>query len=187
MPRHNTLIYDVEEVLDHYGISYKSISGNPNEVDFLCPFHNDQHFGSARFNLKDGRWRCFSCPDGGNLFKFVSQMEHCNTEEAENLIASNFTMRTLNYNLDSLRDKLEHYRMLHSTNGSIRRNSDASLKVVRKMLEGIGRKKVSVDFLEKWFPVLIYYSVNTVEDISSNSHILHVYETFFNELNNKEN
>ncbi|MEX0998643.1 MAG: CHC2 zinc finger domain-containing protein [Thermodesulfobacteriota bacterium] len=48
-----------------------------------CPFHND-HSPSFVVYLKDQRWWCFSCNEGGDIFSFLQKLHNCNFREAVN-------------------------------------------------------------------------------------------------------
>lgn len=56
----------------------------------LCPFHNDTKLGS--FVVTDGKqiWKCFSCGEGGDGIKFVSQYEGINYLESAFKLALEF-------------------------------------------------------------------------------------------------
>lgn len=70
----------LEEVVERYlplkrgGSSAKTLIG-------LCPFHNDRH-PSLYVNVREQYYKCFACGEGGDLFKFVQQMEGCDFRTA---------------------------------------------------------------------------------------------------------
>jgi|GEM_PF-5859639 hypothetical protein len=172
--------YNILKILDHYGIPYQDIPYQPDEVDFLCPFHEDTNFGSARFNTEDGIWRCFACPDGGNIFQFVAQKEGCSITFAEKLISSNFTA-TGDYNLDSLKGRLQNFYESHSR---VSKRKKFTEHCIGKMVRALCRKKVNRLFLGRWYPIFAYYSSDIrVEDSTYMREILDVYSIFFQELN----
>lgn len=70
----------LEEVVERYlplkrgGSSAKTLIG-------LCPFHDDRH-PSLYVNVREQYYKCFACGEGGDLFKFVQQMEGCDFRTA---------------------------------------------------------------------------------------------------------
>ena len=70
----------LEEVVERYlplkrgGSSAKTLIG-------LCPFHDDRH-PSLYVNLERQYYKCFACGEGGDLFRFVQQMEGCDFRQA---------------------------------------------------------------------------------------------------------
>lgn len=75
----------LEEVVERYlplkrgGSSAKTLVG-------LCPFHADRH-PSFCVNVKEQYYKCFACGEGGDLFKFVQQMEGCDFRTALKILA----------------------------------------------------------------------------------------------------
>ena len=76
----------LEEVVERYlplkrgGSSAKTLVG-------LCPFHADRH-PSLYVNVKEQYYKCFACGEGGDLFKFVQQMEGCDFPTALHKLAA---------------------------------------------------------------------------------------------------
>ncbi|WP_276813060.1 CHC2 zinc finger domain-containing protein [Faecalibaculum rodentium] len=68
---------DMRDILDHYGISYEQ--GKGKGVSCLCPFHDDHRPSMNIFAEKGSEnlvfYKCFSCGEGGDLFKFVTKYE----------------------------------------------------------------------------------------------------------------
>lgn len=70
----------LEEIVERYlplkcgGSSAKTLIG-------LCPFHDDRH-PSLYVNVREQYYKCFACGEGGDLFKFVQQMEGCDFRTA---------------------------------------------------------------------------------------------------------
>lgn len=52
----------------------------------LCPFHNDRH-PSLHIHVEGQYYKCFACGEGGDLFRFVQQMEGCDFRQALKLLA----------------------------------------------------------------------------------------------------
>jgi DNA primase len=53
----------------------------------LCPFHAER---SGSFNVRDetGRYKCFGCGAGGDVFKFVQEIEHVDFVTAVDQLAA---------------------------------------------------------------------------------------------------
>lgn len=75
---------DVAGVVSALGLDIRD--NGKEELSFLCPFHNDRHFGSAYIN-RDGLYHCFACGKGGTLVSLVREMKRCSSEEAYRFIA----------------------------------------------------------------------------------------------------
>lgn len=50
----------------------------------LCPFHEDRNPSMSVWT--DGRWHCFACGAGGDVFEFVKRWHHCEFREALDII-----------------------------------------------------------------------------------------------------
>lgn len=94
--------FNVLEILDRYNIDYREDKYS-DEVDMLCPFHDDNHFGNAKINSETGLFNCFSCGEGGNIYQFISKLEGVSVSEAYKKLINNFEEKNNNYNLDNLR------------------------------------------------------------------------------------
>ena len=65
------------------------VSLRPGGVDSqqgLCPFH-DEKTPSFHVRPSVGRWHCFGCGEGGDVFSFVEKIEHITFVEAVELLA----------------------------------------------------------------------------------------------------
>ncbi len=51
----------------------------------LCPFHEDRSPSMSVWT--DGRWKCFGCGAGGDVFAFVMRRRGCSFREAINIVA----------------------------------------------------------------------------------------------------
>ena len=171
--------YDILEVFDHYGIEYKT-TGN-DEVDFLCPFHEDLNFGNAKWNYKKEIFKCFSCGKGGNIFKFVALMEGswCSLDHAEKLIASDFTY-TGGYDTSVLKKILE--QRLRSTS---KVRNVLLTKCVEKMLDAYTDHTPSLTHFKKWLPVITYINFHSAVQFTKEetNNLMNIYTQFFHELN----
>jgi DNA primase len=95
---------DIIDILNKYNISYRENSYS-DEIDILCPFHDDHHFGNAKINKKTGLFNCFSCGKGGGIVRFVALLEGITDREAFLLLKGNN-----NYDLNTLQKKIDFYK-----------------------------------------------------------------------------
>lgn len=56
---------DLKEVVERYGV----VLNNRNKG--LCPFHNEN---TPSFCIKNQRYKCFGCGEGGDVINFVSKL-----------------------------------------------------------------------------------------------------------------
>lgn len=68
---------------------YVSLKRSGRGMVGLCPFHGEK---SASFSVSDegGFYHCFGCGAGGNVFKFVMQMENLSFPEAVRKVAAHY-------------------------------------------------------------------------------------------------
>ena len=75
----------LEEVVERYlPLDRKSGSGKTRVG--LCPFHPDKH-PSFHVHIKEQYYKCFACGAGGDIFKFVQEMEGCDFRKALKILA----------------------------------------------------------------------------------------------------
>lgn len=70
----------LEVVVERY-LPLKRSGSSAKTLVGLCPFHADRH-PSLCVNVKEQYYKCFACGEGGDLFKFVQQMEGCDFRTA---------------------------------------------------------------------------------------------------------
>lgn len=70
---------DYTVIFDSYGISYKT---NSKYIDFLCPFHGDIHYGSAKVDLYKKKCTCFRCSESFSPLDFIMKMENLTFHDA---------------------------------------------------------------------------------------------------------
>lgn len=66
--------YSMSDILMRYGIKTKGFRKN-----ISCPFHKDLQPSMQIF--KDG-FKCHSCSENGDIFKFIQLMENCSFKDA---------------------------------------------------------------------------------------------------------
>ena len=84
---------DIEEVKSRVNIAdvvgeYVSLkNASVGSLKGLCPFHDEK---SPSFNVRpmQGFYHCFGCGEGGDVYKFVQQMESISFYEAVEKLAS---------------------------------------------------------------------------------------------------
>lgn len=74
-------------ILENYGI--KNIKKSGNYFMCSCPWHKDDK-PSFSISFLNGSYRCFSCGDSGDFFKFKSKIEGITYDEAKKNILNNF-------------------------------------------------------------------------------------------------
>ena len=75
----------LEEVVERYLPLRRQSSSGKTWVG-LCPFHPDRH-PSFYVNTKEQYYKCFACGEGGDVFKFVQEMEGCDFRSALKILA----------------------------------------------------------------------------------------------------
>ena len=68
-----------EEVIEKYNIVVKGRRGK--QLKAICPLHEDKD-PSLSINTEKGVWWCFSCSRGGDVIKFVMEIEKVDFKEA---------------------------------------------------------------------------------------------------------
>ncbi|WP_299632364.1 CHC2 zinc finger domain-containing protein [uncultured Roseobacter sp.] len=74
--RNNTPFSDV---LAHYGLTPEKPGGK--QVKIRCPFHDDKT-PSCSINQERGIFKCFGCPEKGNVLDFIALMEEITDNHA---------------------------------------------------------------------------------------------------------
>lgn len=168
------MIDDFREILDYYNIDYREKFGTV-EIDILCPFHDDLHFGNAKYNPTKDTFNCFSCGAGGNRYQFVSRLEGCTLQEAEQLLANDFKEGKKNYNIQTTVNNIERYKTRF-----FRKASDNSMllnKTAERMLQTIADKKTTFVFLQQWFPTITFLHSPEAQSLTE-TEILKIHEDF---------
>ena len=92
---------DIEEVKSRVNIAdvvsdYVSLKpAGVGSLKGLCPFHDEK---SPSFTVKpnDGFYKCFGCGEGGDVYKFIQQLDHLTFYEAVEKLAARISF-TLTY------------------------------------------------------------------------------------------
>lgn len=154
--------FDVVDILNKYNIDYQ-VSTYSNEIDFICPFHNDTNFGNAKINKNTGLFNCFACGVGGSIYHFVALLEKISDKEAYKLVVNNFNVKNL-YDVNKLKN--------------IKVNVTVNLdklkeKVVLSILDKLKNNK-NIDFKHRWLIVCCYIKFENI----SEKQILNMYNMF---------
>ncbi len=75
----------LEEVVERY-LPLKRGSSSGKTLTGLCPFHADRH-PSLCVNIREQYYKCFACGAGGDVFRFVQEMEGCDFRKALDILA----------------------------------------------------------------------------------------------------
>lgn len=75
----------LEDVIGRYQ-PLKKMGSSAKTLVGLCPFHDDRH-PSLHVNVEGQYYKCFTCGEGGDLFRFVQQMEGCDFRQALKILA----------------------------------------------------------------------------------------------------
>jgi len=169
---------DIHNVLNHYDIPYEE-KKNSDELYFLCPFHDDHNFGSALFNEVSTEWNCFSCKEGGNVYKFVMKLEDCDFFTAKKLIESDFNDNT--YDIQKLESKFERAEKRFQ---KVPHNTKTVTTIIHKFLDAFYQRNPSPEFINKWYKICAYLMYSSgLENSNFDKECLQYYTQFFSELN----
>lgn len=116
----------------------------------LCPFHDEK---SPSFTVKpnDGFYKCFGCGEGGDVYKFVQQLDHLSFYEAVEKLAARVSF-TLTYEEGS-GPSVDHglrNRILEANNAAAvfyqsQLMADGAAETGREFLKGRGFDKAAAD------------------------------------------
>ena len=167
---------EVQEILTHYKIEFEP-GRRPSELAMICPFHDDHSFGSAFFNEDTGIFNCFSCHVGGNIYQFVSKMESCTMQKAQQLIESGFN-EFGEYSWDRYdRVVLLAEKQKFTETVLYRRNLDV---IISKIFNSLSSSTVDpYKILIEWYPILShFYFLCDTRKITSDKPLIEMYELF---------
>lgn len=136
--------FNVEEILRHYDIYYEAKISS-NDLDILCPFHDDKNIGSAKINTETGLFNCYSCKTGGNIFQFVAMLEGVSITEAGILIENDFEL-VKTYDIEKLKVKLGNIR-INDEDSTYRKLAQ---KLSLKLLFEISKYNLPQAFIHRW-------------------------------------
>jgi hypothetical protein len=93
-------------------ISIESIIGSVIELrkgKGLCTFHDDHN---PSLTIKDERWRCWSCGEGGDVIDFVKKLYNLPTKEAIDFLANKAGIKPGKVDPEKIRDRDERRELL---------------------------------------------------------------------------
>jgi len=163
------MTFDVIEILNRYNIDYQEDKYS-SEIKILCPFHNDNHYGSAMINNDSGLFNCYSCGEKGNIYQFVAMLEGISNADAYKLIASNFNESA--YNIESLKKIKIKIKTQEDKSRDQLQN-----KVLTTILEG-SRFMSSIENKAKWLIVCNWVKFHCAKE----KQLLEIYSLFNKEL-----
>lgn len=71
---------DFIDIFQHLGITYDKPKGR--NISYLCPFHNDTRFGSAKYNMEKNTCRCYVCNQKYSPLDLIMGVEGLTVYEA---------------------------------------------------------------------------------------------------------
>ena len=173
--------YDIRDVFDYYNVDYRD-NGFGN-IEFICPFHADTNFGNANWSEDKAIYKCFACGAGGNIFRFVVDMEGgedvCTFRHAEKLIASGFTY-TGEYDVNVLTKMLEQFK-----HKQVRYKNEIVDKCINNILRSLSERTPDILMFTKWLRIITYiqHYASTVLSKQDIMEIVNIYTEFYKELN----
>lgn len=79
-------VADMESVVDYLGLETQR---RGSKVSFLCPAHEDTHFGSCYIMGNDG-YKCYACGHHGDAIELVQLVRNCSFDTACDLLGEAF-------------------------------------------------------------------------------------------------
>lgn len=79
-------VADMESVVDYLGLETQK---RGSKVSFLCPAHEDTHFGSCYIMGNDG-YKCYACGHHGDAIELVQRIRNCSFDTACDLLGEAF-------------------------------------------------------------------------------------------------
>lgn len=73
---------------------YLDLKRSGKDFTALCPFHDDEHDGTFKVSPSKGVWKCFGCGKGGDVAKFIQEIEGVDYPTALNKLAARFGIDT---------------------------------------------------------------------------------------------
>jgi DNA primase len=173
--------FDVRYILDHYNIYYEEKLSS-NDLDIICPFHDDKNLGSTKINEETGLFNCYSCKASGNIFQFVARMEDVSVIEAGKLIENDFELEAV-YDIDRLKDKVTKVRIFDEG----KEYRILAQKISLKILFEMGNMNLPLDFIYKWLSINMWMLDVPKNNISTKyKQLLNMYSLFINERKSYE-
>lgn len=132
-----------ENYLDFYSriiqITEQDIN-HKGEATLKCPVHDDKK-GSLKINLRNGKWNCFGCEDGGgnNPLSFFCWLHECDKVDAKQELEAIFgIIKTPDYNVDNYHTILMNNDLILNK----LHNRGLTSKTIRKFKLGFYRDRV---------------------------------------------
>jgi len=163
----------VIEILERYNIEHK-LEGN-SEVLFLCPFHDDHSLGSAKFNLVEEIYHCFSCGAKGNIYTFVANIENCSLAQAEQIInGSTITAEQIKNKKFGVQGYQYQKMVAYLTKSILTKLSEL-------------KEKINASSLVKWISIINSLQSIPLDDLDNEyKKLILIYKIFLTELKTME-
>lgn len=136
-------VVHLEDVIGRY-LSLNRAGGSVKTLVGLCPFHDDRH-PSLHVNLEGQYYKCFACGEGGDLFRFIQQMEGCDFLQALKILAGW-------YGLSDMDDyQSVKYSLVRKTNIPVAKDKPEFVSPIH-IAALLRNHRMVLDLLEKYMP-----------------------------------
>ena len=127
------------DVLERYGVKV-----NRNGM-CCCPIHHERHPSMKVF--ADG-YKCFACNSGGDIFKFVQEMENCSFKEAFLILGGTYEKDENKLHKKLLKAKFERNKARREKNKQFEKDFRHLLEnAIFKCMDLIAKEE---PFSDKW-------------------------------------
>jgi len=148
---------DIVQVLSEY-IKLKKVGANWRTV---CPFHSEK---TPSFYVSPSRqvWHCFGCGKGGDIFKFLMEIEGIEFRDAMFLLAKKAGVEVKKEPILQRTERQRNFEICELAARFFEKQLDET-KVGKKAKEYLLSRKISEDSLRKW---RLGYAPNTWRGLS---------------------
>ena len=91
MQTENYSYFEIISCLDRLNIKREDQPNHKGWLSILCPYHQDENFGSCSINLNSGVLSCFPCNKKRHILGVIQDFQHCSFDEAKRFIKNSFS------------------------------------------------------------------------------------------------